>query len=111
MSASKLATGSRRSREVATMGDESELATLFEADGSTRTWRLPGYARKAINKAREKDRRFFERNPGVWRYERSYVPGEYAHEFYQHDGECPTHVFVGLMGLAGIRAYCRQPVQ
>ncbi|MCH8113115.1 MAG: hypothetical protein IH905_14375 [Proteobacteria bacterium] len=110
MSASKLATGSRRSREVATMGDESELATLFEADGSTRTWRLPGYARKAINKAREKDRRFFENNPGVQWYERSYIPGEEAHEVYRRDGECPTHVLVALTNVGALRAYRRQPV-
>ena len=93
------------------MRDESEFITSFEADGSTRTQRLPGYARTAVNTARKKDRRFFERNPGVWHYERSYIPGEDAHEFYQHDGECPTHVFVGLIGMAVIRAYCRKPVQ
>ena len=92
------------------MGDESELATLFEADGSTRTWRPPGYARKAINKAREKDRRFFENNPGVRWYERSYIPGEEAHEVYRRDGECSTHVFVALTKVGTIRAYHREPV-
>ena len=92
------------------MSDESEFITAFEADGSTRTRRLPGYARKAINKAREKDRRFFENNPGVWQYERSYIPGEDAHEVYQRDGGCPTHVFVALSNVGTLRAYYREPV-
>ncbi len=92
------------------MSDESEFTTTFEPDGSTRTRRLPGYARKAINKARKKERRFFETNPGVWQYERSYIPGEDAYEVYQRDGECPTHVFVALTDVAVVRAYHREPV-
>ncbi len=92
------------------MSDESEFTTAFEPDGSTRTRRLPGYARKAINKARKKERRFFETNPGVWQYERSYIPGEDAYEVYQRDGECPTHVFVALTNVGTIRAYHREPV-
>ena len=95
---------------MAAMSDESESITAFEPDGSTRTRRLPGYARKAINKARKKDRHFFERNPGVWHYERSYIPGEDAHEVYQRDGECPTHVAVLLTDAAVVRAYYREPV-
>ena len=92
------------------MSDEKEFITEFEGDGSTRTRRVPGYARKAINKAREKDRRFFERNPGLWHYERSYIPGEDAHEVYQRDGVCPTHVFVAMSNVGTLRAYCRKPV-
>ena len=92
------------------MSDKSEFITAFEADGSTKTRRLPGYARTAINKARKKDRRFFERNPGVWHYERSYIPGEDAHEFYQREGACPTHVGVCLIDAAFIRTYYREPV-
>ena len=98
------------SREVTAMNDESEFITAFEADGSTRTRRLPGYARKAINKARKKERRFFETNPGVWQYERSYIPGEDAYEVYQRDGECPTHVAVLLTDAAVVRTYYREPV-
>ena len=92
------------------MSDESEFITAFEADGSTRTWRTPRYACTAINKARKKDRRFFERNPGVWHYERSYIPGEDAHEMYQRVGECPTHVAVLLTDVAVVRSYYREPV-
>ena len=92
------------------MSDDREFATLFEEDGSTRTRRLPGYARTAINKARKKDRCFFERNPGVRHYERSYIPGEDAHEVYQRDGECPTHVVVALTNVGTLRAYYRKPV-
>ena len=98
------------SREVTAMNDESEFITAFEADGSTRTRRLPGYARKAINKARKKERRFFETNPGVWQYERSYIPGEDVYEVYQRDGECPTHVVVALTNVGTLRAYYREPV-
>ena len=92
------------------MGNESEFTTAFEADGSTRTWRSKRCARTAINKARKKDRRFFERNPGVWHYERSYIPGEDAHEIYQRDGKCPTHVAVFLTDAAVVRTYYREPV-
>ena len=92
------------------MSDDREFATLFEEDGSTKSRRLPRYARTAINTARKKDRRFFERNPGVWHYERSYIPGEDAHEFYQREGEFPTHVAILLTGAAVVRAYCRKPV-
>ena len=92
------------------MREESEFITAFEGDGSTRTHRLPGYARTAVNTAREKDRRFFENNPGVRHYVRSYIPGEDAHEFYQREGECPTHVAILLTGAAFVRAYCRKPV-
>ncbi len=92
------------------MSDDSEFATLYEEDGSTRTRRLPVYVRTAINMARKKDRRFLERNPGVWHYERSYIPGEDAHAVYQRDGECPTHVAVLLTDAAVVRAYSREPV-
>ena len=92
------------------MSDESEFTTTFEPDGSARTRRLSGCVHKAINKARKKDRRFFERNPSVWQYERSYIPGEDAHELYQRDGECPTHVAVIRIGAAVVRAYYREPV-
>ena len=92
------------------MGNEIEVTTEFETDGSTRTWRTPGYARKAINKARKKDRRFFERNPGIWHYKRFYIPGEDAHEMYRCVGECPTHVAVLLTDAAIVRAYYREPV-
>ena len=92
------------------MSDEREFTTTFEPDGSTRTRRLPGYARTAINKARKKDRRFFERNPGVRHYERSYIPGEDAHEMYQRVGKCPTHVAVLLTDAAVVRTYYREPV-
>ncbi len=92
------------------MSDESEFTTTFEPDGSTRTRRLPGYARTAINKARKKDRRFFKRNPGVRHYERSYIPGEDAHEMYQRVGKCPTHVAVLLTDAAVVRTYYREPV-
>ncbi len=92
------------------MSDKSEFITAFEADGSTKTRRLPGYARTAINQARKKDRRFFERNPGVRHYERSYIPGEDAHEMYQRVGKCPTHVAVLLTDAAVVRTYYREPV-
>ena len=111
VSASRTASDSRRSREGAVEGDERELTTEFEADGSTKTWPTPGYARKAINKARRKDRRFFERNPGVWHYERSYIPGEDAHEMYQRVGECPTHVAILRTDVGFVRAYYREPVR
>ena len=92
------------------MSDDREFATLFEEDGSTKSRRRPRYARTAINTARKKDRRFFERNPGVWHYERSYIPGEDAHEFYQREGACPTHVGIFLIDAAFIRTYYREPV-
>ena len=92
------------------MSHESEFTTTLEPDGSARTRRLPGYACKAINKARKKDRRFFESNPGIWQYERSYIPGEDAHEMYQRVGKCPTHVAVLLTDAAVVRTYYREPV-
>ena len=92
------------------MSDESEFTTTFEPDGKRRTRRLAGRVRKAINKARKKERRFFENNPGVYEYERAYIPGEDGDEGFRRHGKCPTRVAVLLTDVCVVRAYYRGPL-